>query len=957
MKQRQAYDAELADVFSRLRNASEIDKIAASKSLVKFTDGIAFSSDQCQIVYKRLIGGLNTSNAASRAGFFPTLTEILRLHLLGVNHEELKARFEAIFDTIVFATQRPDDATRQEEKDYLLGRVLACHALLMSQMLFQGGREEHFSRALQLMWRSSYTYSWMAEVCADMTCQVLGAIRTTENCPELVQATLKMLHDGAYHDTPEGVAIVLEIRRLFGDVPMLKTGWKNNDPLQSSEATKLARILHRRSIKDVDGEEPPTKKQKIIPAAKPHLVWSILFKSLLSRFKADPDKTQRDFGKCWRTLIDDFYFIGSASSERKAVGFKLFETFLSIAPGLLIHEALSRNLIHCLISHSAQEDRYLHSASREVLEDLVASAKDGRAPYIFAALINRKNGGTIHFDQVSHTQTLQAILISASQSNVGLLATELFRVLATPEIYGENTDGALIAAADLLYTLACKRGIQEQQDDEADQPSDIMPPWLQDVIHVFARWSYIHGLAPIAVSKHLREKLFSLVSKINNLDLLQKVLLVIAEELENPETHTNSAGIQRAHDFTKSVSRCSHREGGWRKTEFLALYLTVLLLAHDGDDEAVVMLQDLQDYWQVIQTPDIFQSSQGFDGIFEIILSLCSNSSALCKHIAFTLWPSLTQHLNPDSLHSVLSVLEQKENQSGKETLFDANDASSDGVDRTEDSDVEMIDQDEATSDSVESTSSVDDEDEDEDNEGQEDEEDEAFALFNQQLASIVKTKAPNTSTDAKATDSDTDESMTSDQMFALDEQLSTVFAARRDAKKQSMSSRHRIAREDVLNFKRRVLDLLLILVKTQHASSLTLDVLLPLLKLVRESGNKQLRTKAIDVLSQFFKVAKKRGLPVGDPDKSWQLLDAIHGEALMFESREHTGAATRCSLFLLRVLLADGKREDVLKRADALYTANKKNASKSIDRVEWKKAFWTNFQNWKDEMSKNEEI
>ena len=82
-------------------------------------------------------------------------------------------------------------------------------------------------------------------------------------------------------------------------------------------------------------------------------------------------------------------------------------------PEQTVSALFSPNLMRTLINQSKKEDRFLHSAALAALSSvqLRAEQDDGTAVSIFVALTSKH--GSIEFDRITKTKTLDQILASA----------------------------------------------------------------------------------------------------------------------------------------------------------------------------------------------------------------------------------------------------------------------------------------------------------------------------------------------------------------------------------------------------------------------------------------------------------------------------------------------------------------------------------------------------------------
>ena len=283
----------------------------------------------------------------------------------------------------------------------------------------------------------------------------------------------------------------------------------------------------------------------------------------------------------------------------------------------------------------------------------------------------------------------------------------------------------------------------------------------------------------------------------------------------------------------------------------------------------------------------------------------------------------------------------------GQQEMFDDqnddDDVEEEDGDEDEDEDEEMIDVDEADSDvEVVEADGSDDSDSDEEADDDEEEDSAEVADFEAKLAAALGTHRADQ--DLNAAESESDADMNDDEMDAVDASLAQVFRARQNATSQHKDKKD--ARENMVNFKNRVLDLLEIFVKKCHSRVLTLDLLLPLLRLSRRSSVKQIANKANNVLREYTKLCKGNAVPKleDDTDPVWELLRAIHKEASHSGPPAHATACSQASLLVVKVLVAHDKAAiaDVVD----VYGATRK-AQLSSTKCHVQPSFFTDWNNW----------
>jgi DNA polymerase phi len=261
-----------------------------------------------------------------------------------------------------------------------------------------------------------------------------------------------------------------------------------------------------------------------------------------------------------------------------------------------------------------------------------------------------------------------------------------------------------------------------------------------------------------------------------------------------------------------------------------------------------------------------------------------------------------------------------------------------------EGSDTEMMDVDEDELDSdvevVEAGEDQSDSDSDEEEEEEDEENAQEVAAFEAKLAEALGQHG------AEGEGEDSDADMNDDEMDELDDKLVQVFRARQQQSSQRKDKKD--ARENMVNFKNRVLDLLEIFVKKSHSRLLALDLLLPLLRLSRRSSVKQVATKANNVLREYTKVCKGNALPKIEDEAQaealWELLKSVHKEASHSGPMGHANACSQASLLVTKVLVAHDK--DAIAGVVDVYAATRKDQLMST-KCHVQPSFFSEWNNW----------
>ena len=182
----------------------------------------------------------------------------------------------------------------------------------------------------------------------------------------------------------------------------------------------------------------------------------------------------------------------------------------------------------------------------------------------------------------------------------------------------------------------------------------------------------------------------------------------------------------------------------------------------------------------------------------------------------------------------------------------------------------------------------------------------EELAAFNAKLADALGTRDNVEGSD----DSDDSLDMNDEQMEALEPQLTQVFRERKKITSNKVG--RKVAKENVVNFKARVLDLLEIYIKQQYTNILALDLIIPLLALIHKTKSKQISTRACALLKDYLtKYRPKDKLNVNKGQATLaslrNLLDQVHTVAIKYSSKAYGDTYSKASLLVSKILVANG--------------------------------------------------
>lgn len=678
-------------------------------------------------------------------------------------------------------------------------------------------------------------------------------------------------------------------------------------------------------------------------------------------------------------------------------------------------------MLRCFLDHLSSEERYLHLAAEKVMALIVERAVT--SPQSCTGITGVLSSSSRQ-DVLLRTEIIETLLDKMTDEMETAKVLEMANNVIIHAGNGDVREAEKLRhkIADQLgnalrYRLSSKKP-QEKEYEDSDQI-------LCLILELLAQHAYFdldkkrHGHL-FDLSAKTRElfktKMYSCLTDALASPEKSHVLLLSLSKLllmghEEPEAFGNPLLLIQG-PLQKTLDR------GWDTIQRMcvenattnirlffksAAHLSCLTFLQicDGDPDAFGILEELNECFSKEQiktytTEDTVVPS----AVVEILISFLSRPSQLYRRIAQQVFETSAAYIDQAGLDALLNVLEIKESLAGQSEIFERNDEGSeaeedDAEEASEMSDVEEIenhlleDYSSGSEDAsnVHSDSSVSD---DEVSNG-EDDPDEGLAAFNAKLAAALRTRSAGQDGSASPTHStSTSSSMNSSQMEALDEHLSAMFREREKASSAASSKKreHKDAKENVVNLKCRVLELLETFVKKASNRLLTPTILLPILNLLRTTSSPLVTSKASTVIREYARICKggittntadnavppkrKKGkkkqppssliattnghppsssspFPTlteqADVDNLFTLLSSIHEEAGKGGSNAHATACSQASLLLVKTLAHHDTQ--TLRRVTRVYAATQESMLFGGKRCKVRMGFFTDWLNW----------
>ncbi|ESZ98672.1 hypothetical protein SBOR_0910 [Sclerotinia borealis F-4128] len=902
-------------LYDMLSSEDDFQRLDAANSIVSGLlgeDGVEESTLQRHLE-RRLFRGLASGRKGARLGFSIVLSELLAqlfgpANLCATKYPGLT--FDNVFEFLILKTKPDGDLSGQEEKDHALGLLFGLQCFVRSKVLFSidGKWELILDKLLELSNRKS----WTREECGWVIMEALEQMDQAQ-----AESTLNKLCDAGLGLSPEGVGIWLRARGKFPKMDFPSKPWgQSGNPLE--HLNSLAKALKESSASEESSSNGQQAKQTGTWNAKLHFVWDIVLSQYVKAANSKSKNIMSEFDKFWKVTVDENLFSASASRERKFWGFLVFQKMIQshISCTTLITSIFSHNLVRCLINHVQEKDRFLNRAADKSLKVLTHAIEESPEALVVVLQGLIDGNGAYSFDRVTKTKTVEKLLSMVDDTNgEAVLDVLMSPVLVVPNSETNDAEKRRQMFGD--YVLTAIRHVDVAEASEASS-------WIKTAaLPQLASLAYSNNSEarpPISESTRtlMRNRLTSAFTHLlSNMDGYHYPCDLVLSC--TPDAVAMDGLITKAKDdaFTtlQKLMKKAKKEGGKDRATFQTLsllYALVIFQLYNGDVEALSILDELKlCYDNLIRHKSTEDSEvEPFEVLVELLLSFLSRPSALLRKVTQHVFTAFMSEMTEGGLKLMTDVLETGENMRGQQEMFDENpddeDAMDiDGEDDEMDSDVEVVDMNgeegHLNSHLADEEEKSDEEDDEEESGNEEDgEDDEANKELNDALAKILGTSGLDQ--DNEDEDGGSDSDMTDSGMDALTPKLEEVLG-RMQKKGPSKKQEQKGAKENMINFKSRVLDLLEIYAKKQASNPLAAEILLPLLRLIRTTKAKHLSDKAFSIVQSFAKSRSKASSSEAEVELNVKahiaLIKGIHEEVLKDQSKIFAKAASTASLSL----------------------------------------------------------
>ena len=571
------------------------------------------------------------------------------------------------------------------------------------------------------------------------------------------------------------------------------------------------------------------------------------------------------------------------------------------------------NFQRCFCNQLSKAERHLHGIATKTMKAVLHTAEAEEEGSFAGDILVHMVGvnSWVDFDKITKTKFVEKLLAMTSPGAWHKCLAELADSMSNPERTPRNksTTQFHIACADFI--LAAIKTYNRSRINEAQVP-DRYP--MLNAVTVLARFAFCQVLSNKGKVQIIDEQTRSVFR-----GRLLSALSHLMTQTDDPSTYpaiaaefllSNTMNILPISPSSKTIfesiksagrkmMKCSEQTellGTANSTlqenfkvyrAFRLLFALTIIQVFCIDADALNVLEELEATYDA-HLDDNGKVQEGSSGFVEILLSLISKPSVLFRRVGKEVFSSCTSIVDQEGLDSMFDVLLKSEDLAGQQELFDNKD----------DEDEMQLDVEEASY-ATSSDSDV--------SSMMGETVDEEVIEFESRLAQALGThRAEDELVNGDAQESD-EEIMDDEQMAALDPMMSNIFKER---KRASHKKENKNAKDTIIQFKTKVLELLEIYVQQESKNlqnSMLATIPTQCIACIQATKSKQVSEKAAAVVKAALNAYKLSATP--EPHKqvlkvAKQELQTVHENVLKPGSHLYLRTCSQASLFLAKMML-----------------------------------------------------
>ncbi|XP_057669059.1 myb-binding protein 1A-like protein [Diorhabda carinulata] len=691
------------DQFELITSPQEKIRLKGSFNIVKHLSDTGEKEGELNHALSRIVRGLGSSSSNSRAGFYTILVAVLNL--------KPNISVDQIFELIHKHLHTSGSNSKSENADILTGQILACGAIIRSNLWFKADKER--IRIIKCILNACKERDYQGLLGFEFLINAFNKVDEQEFyhlCPLLKDEISKPVEE---HNL-DSLYLIFNIQTKYPNLPKkLKFDIKYPSFFSEENVPKLCKIL--------------MIIQKL--TALQHPVYDVISTKLVTS----------DILPRYLEEIDRYLEIPSRNKFLVAV--KMFTIFLEkLEDVCLIPLILTKNFIHQVLNHfkslkGKDQDVDFKSRITKFFGTLSEKIKMETVTSTIKIVILKKllfSPGTFIFEKITHSKIIQSITWSLDTEGVKKLGEVYKGVIDGSEIvdsqYGHGDywlNNDKLYAAHLLIKLLNHKNMKEENEWKIQQLIFIMELGLlkENNIQIGTELSAslkaaFFGALDLKLSK--LEELHNILSHIV-LHLNSKLSPENLESiLRTPITSEEFAIWEKTVAIIKKIEKKRKKRG--LKSVFLTLFLHLALLLFNDPKLASDALNELFVCYEKTRknrNDSVLSEDQStevddneemmwIEVVTDLFLNFLSQNSHLLRNIINLVFPYLCEYMTPSTIQQLVSVLDpenenplSKGNAVSDEEDSDSSDEESEKEDDEDDDDSEDDIEDQSTHDKL----------------------------------------------------------------------------------------------------------------------------------------------------------------------------------------------------------------------------------------------------------------
>ncbi|KAI9023102.1 DNA polymerase phi-domain-containing protein [Phycomyces nitens] len=883
---------------------------------------------------RRLLRGLPSSRQGARQGFSLALTELLSTIDL--------VTAKVVLDLLFRYTERVGSMSGEEVRDMLFGRLFGLMSIVASGMMArETTTAEDANRIIESLAEMAETKSYLSEVCHHVVINMLPYLKSVDYKESAVEKILELFLKGSVATVDQlNLALAIQKQLPETDLTAQFSGWKSTNVFDPANLRRLAIIV----------KEVPVEDQEAQADWKPqlHSVWDRLLSVYLDDSDAETEEAKRpkkkqktakveqktaSFQEFWNVVVDETMFDNTASHGRKFWGFQLVEKVLPQLAPEQMPLIFTENFMRTFINNLSSDVRFLNKAAKHTATVLQTVAQENKQ--VGFALVTQLIGkhGHQNFDKITKTKLVENLLATMDtdgiKSYLEFLAetfvkqeemksdddskrlnsrrewalTQMTLMLTNTKIPKDESWVVSVIRFLMVHSFFEVKGTKERKSflEGLHKPS----PALSDATREFCKERFQAALVALGKMPQLQKikdlsgaalKTRRLNGITNDGELWVYRVYQIKQELEKdtkqlkPIVTLSKESVAINKEATDVVEKLRTKiakedkkslDSVERGFEILFLNLQLHLLV--DEEEAQSVLGELLDCYAKIFAKKPTKSKKSkkaaaaeeeaqpepIEVIVDILVGFLTNPSPVLKNLADQIFEIFSHMMTKQALQTLLNILATSESKTGAEELFGDNENEEEDEEMEMDSDVEMI---------------------------EEDDEEEMDEDLKRKVEEAMKAQG------ILGDDDDEEADLDDEAMVAFDDKIAEVFKQKKIAKTEQKDLQH-----NIIHFKNNVMGFITIYVRKNPTNPLVLEIIVPLLNIIRSTPAKSVTSQFVDKMIAFLKnkFSKMTECPANyDEETIFNVLQAVHDFARQASSKELSETANNLSLYLRRCIL-----------------------------------------------------